>query len=259
MNTKRHLSLVLLGMIIVLPLLTTSCFKKGEEDPFFSMYTRKARIVGTWEITGLNSDIKRTYQNDVSTRTTTTVSGESWDQVIEILETDSVRELEGNVIIGRNIVVFEKNGGFKKIWEYQYTIEEPIGEDAGISYTQFRVAEEIQGTWNWLNNIDDYKNKERVAIIIEDHKTTTQRLSKIETEDSEITPSWTLDTTFTTSSKYANGEISTIWELDMLKKRSIKSRQTYDNYRVDIVNGQEMGGGAFMEVGYEIQTLTRKD
>ncbi len=259
MNTKRHLSLVLLGMIIVLPFFTTSCFKKGEEDPFFSMYTRKARIVGTWEIASLNSDIKRTYQNDIETQTITIVNGLSWEQEIKILESDSVRLLEGNVITGRNTVVFEKNGSFKEIWEYQYTVEKPIGDDAGILYTQFRISEETRGTWNWLNNIDDYKNKERIAIVIEDHKTTTQILTKEETEDSEVIPTWDLDTTRTSTSKYDNGELSVIWELDMLKKKSIKTRKNIDNYRVDIVNGIEAGGGAFVEVGVETRTLNRLD
>ncbi len=52
-TTKKHLTLLLLGMIIILPLVTTSCFKKGSEDPFISMYTRKARITGEWEIDSL--------------------------------------------------------------------------------------------------------------------------------------------------------------------------------------------------------------
>ena len=68
-------------MIIVLPLLTTSCFKKGEEDPFFSIYTRKARVTGEWTITNMKSEIIRTFQGEVQTRTTTTVEDLSYNFV----------------------------------------------------------------------------------------------------------------------------------------------------------------------------------
>lgn len=257
MNTKRHLSLVLLGMIIVLPLLTTSCFKKGEEDPFFSIYTRKARVTGEWNITNMESIIKRTYQNDVQTLTTTLVSDLNWSQTIEILGTDSVVEYEGNVIDGRNKVIFDKDGNIKEIYEYEYIVEKPIGDDAGVLRTNYRISTEITGTWNFLNNIDDYKNKERLAIVIEESKETTQILTMEILEDSESTPTWNLDSTYSTAQRYANGQMSTIWELDMLKNKQINNRQNIDLFNLKTVNGGEVNGGALIELGTVTQTLKR--
>ena len=48
MDAKKYISLVLLGMIIILPLFTTSCFKKGDEDPFsqFILGKREFQDVG---------------------------------------------------------------------------------------------------------------------------------------------------------------------------------------------------------------------
>ncbi|MDD3687494.1 MAG: hypothetical protein PHE56_12095, partial [Bacteroidales bacterium] len=124
MNTKRHLSLVLLGMIIVLPLLTTSCFKKGDEDPFFSMYTRKARVTGEWTISNYESKIKRTDQNSNDQLLTTTTidnSGE-WLRVVQILGAeDSIVEYPGQVVEGRNKIIYYSDGRFVETLEYEYT------------------------------------------------------------------------------------------------------------------------------------------
>jgi len=254
MNTKKHLSLVLLGMIVVLPLLTTSCFKKGEDDPFFSIYTRKKRVIGKWDITNMESIIKTTYGNDVQIRTTTTIDGLAWERYIEILNTDSTRLITGEVLDGRNFVYFDKEGIYRQTYEYQYTIEELLSEDGDVLMTQYRIFEESSGTWNFLGNIDDYKNKERMAIIIEETKQITQILTMQITEDSEETPTWSLDSTYSTAIKYANGQYSTIWELDMLKKKEIHTRQNINYFYQPTVNGI---GGPYYEVGTVTQTLKR--
>lgn len=252
MNTKKHLSLVLLGMIIVLPLLTTSCFKKGEDDPFFSIYTRKARVTGKWDITNMQSVIKTTYGNDVQIKTTTTIDGLEWERYIEILNTDSTRTIKGEVVENRNFVYFDKEGIYKQTYEYQYTIEEPIGEDGGMLMTQCRIFEELSGTWNFLGNIDDYKNKERLAIVVEEKKQITQILTMETSEDSEEIPSWSLDSTYSTATKYANGQYSTIWELDMLKNKEIHTRQDVNYFYQIIIQG---AGYPYYEVGTVLQTL----
>ncbi len=257
MNTKRHLSLVLLGMIIVLPLLTTSCFKKGEEDPFFSIYTRKARVTGEWTITNMKSEIIRTFQGEVQTRTTTTVEDLNWSQVVEILGTDSIVEYEGNVVEGRNKIVFDKNGYVRETYEYGYIVETPIGDDAGVLRTNYRISEEISGTWNFLGNIDDYKNKERLAIVIEESKKTTQIYTMEILEDSETTPTWSPDSTYTDVERYANGQMCTIWELDMLKNKQINNRQNINNFNLLTINGNEVTEGALKQLGTVTQTLKR--
>lgn len=46
---KPKISTILLLLFFVFPF--SSCMKKGEEDPFFSLRSRKARLTGEWEVT----------------------------------------------------------------------------------------------------------------------------------------------------------------------------------------------------------------
>lgn len=255
MNTKRHLSLILLGMIIVLPLLTTSCFKKGEEDPFFSMYTRKARVVGEWTISNMKSTIKATFQDDDQTLTTTTVSGLDWHQRIEILGTDSIAETDGVVVDGRNKIIFYNDGKFTQIWEYEYRVIKELNDGESTRTTITKVQEEMTGTWNFLNNIDEFKNKERIALVILDNKSKTSVYVLEVNADDETIPIPTPTDTYGFSEKYANGEMSTIWTLRMLKNKQIIMEQNVDrlNYFTDL-----LGGTVNSEVGFVEKTLERK-
>lgn len=255
MNTKRHLSLVLLGMIIVLPLLTTSCFKKGEEDPFFSIYTRKARVIAEWDVTEMNSDIKRTYADDVQTQTTTTVNGETWNSVIKIVGTDSIREIEGFVLPDRHKITFEKDGRFREVYEYEYSEDSLVNEGETVITTITRKKEETSGTWNFLYNIDDYKNKERLAIVIEERKITTIILKLTVSEEDETIPTPTISGTFTEADKYANGEMSTIWTLIMLKNKQIKMEQNINYFHLESIDGN---GDSYQELGFRNMSLTRE-
>jgi hypothetical protein len=256
MNTKRHLSLVLLGMIIVLPLLTTSCFKKGEEDPFFSMYTRKARVTGEWKISNYESKIKRTDQNnpDQLLTTTTIDNGGAWLRVVQILGAeDSIVEYPGQVVEGRNIIIYYSDGRFVETLEYEYTFEEDDGNGTVLT-TIYKVQEELNGTWNFLNNIDDYKNKERLAIVVEQDKSKTFVYEVEVSEEDETIPVPTLVDTYSSSRKYANGEISTIWTLRMLKNKQIIQDQNVDRIIIETENNI---GVVYSEVGNITRTLTR--
>ncbi len=254
-RTKKHLTLALLGMIIVLPLVTTSCFKKGSEDPFFSIYTRKARVTGEWTLSSMNWDIK-SDDGIEELRTQTNVDGTTWEREIQIVGTDSVIELEGEVTSGRNRVYFYEDGRFEQVWEYEYDEEkiDPLNEDITI-VTTTKVQESMKGTWNFLNNIDDYKNKERIALVIEESKAKTFVYKLTISDDDEGTPVPALDSTFASSFAYANGQYSTIWTLRMLKNKQIIMDQDIDFFGVTTIDNE---GNSFTEVGYKTQTLTRE-
>jgi len=255
MNTKRLLSLVLLGMIIVLPLLTTSCFKKGEEDPFLSIYTRKARVTGEWTITDMKSVIKSTFEETDQILTTTTVTGLDWNQTIEILGAeDSIVEIEGIVVDGRNKIIFYSDGRFVQIWEYEYSTVEELNEGESTFTTIYKVQEEMNGTWNFLNNIDDFKNKERLAIVIMENKSKTSVYTLTVSEEDETIPVPTFLTSYGTSQKYANGEMSTIWTLRMLKNKQIIMEQNVERFQFITDDGI---GESITEVGYVEKTLKR--
>ena len=253
MDAKKYLSLVLLGMIVILPLFTTSCFKKGDEDPFFSIYTRKARVSGSWILSNYESTIKRTYQNKPDqTLTLTTIDGEDWSRNIEILGTDSVVDIKGKIVTGRNTIQYYSDGRFTEILEYEYKVIEvdPITENENV--TIYKVQDELSGTWNFLANIDDYKNKERLSLVIEQNKSKTFVYLLQLSEDDEATPIPQLINTVSSSRKYANGESSTIWTLRMLKNKQIIQDQLVDRFVVETVNGV---GDVYTEVGSVTRTL----
>ena len=254
-TTKKHLTLVLLGMIIVLPLITTSCFKKGSEDPFFSIYTRKARVTGEWTISSLTWDIK-SDDGIEELRTQTSVTGTTWHRDIQIVGTDSIRELEGTVTEGRNKIIFYEDGRFTETYEYEYSEEIAISdEESEITIT--KVQETMDGKWNFLHNIDDYKTKERIALVVENSnaKTFVYKLEIGEEVEEGGTPVPTLDSTYANAYAYSNGEYSTIWTLRMLKNKQIIMDQDIDGFSVTTINNQ---GNSYTEVGFKTQTLTRE-
>ena len=75
MNTKKLLGYAVAIILLALPIVFSGC-KKGPEDPFLSFRSRKARVCGTWTVTNLRSEVVR-KQNNVNTKTETTVEGEN--------------------------------------------------------------------------------------------------------------------------------------------------------------------------------------
>ncbi|MDD2387936.1 MAG: hypothetical protein PHP52_14270, partial [Bacteroidales bacterium] len=252
-TTKKHLTLILLGMIIILPIFTTSCFKKGSEDPFLSMYTRKARVTGEWQIQALTWDIKSDDEVNELLTVTNITDNTTWDRTIRIVGTDSVKELKGRVLEGRNEIIFYNDGRFTQTLEYEYDeVTNDITNEDIIITTTTKVQESMKGTWNFLNNIDDYKNKERLALVIQNTQSKTFVYELIESDEDEETPVPILASTYASSQAYANGEYSTIWTLRMLKNKQIIMDQDVESFKVVTVNSL---GNSYTEVGYKTQTL----
>ncbi len=253
---KNQLSLVIVGLIFTLPFVTTSCFKKGSEDPFISMYTRKARVKGDWEISSLKWEIRSDDGVDELLTTTEITGSYNWKRTIQVVGTDSIRKLEGKVLEGRNQISFYKDGRFTQTLEYEYNEDsiDAANEDITI-VTTTKVQETLEGTWNFLNNVDDFKNKERLALVIQNSQTKTFIYRLTESDDDEGTPIPSLISTFASSQKYDNGEFSTIWTLRMLKRKQIIMEQNIERFDV-VQDGEE--GESYTEVGYKEQTLTRK-
>ena len=106
-------------LMLALPIVFSGC-KVGKEDPFLTFKSRKARLCGTWTVSNLNSEVVR-KENNISTKTITTVEGDSWKQVITIPSSDSTRTLTGKIAIdpgqeeGTFTFFFDKNGKAKMV------------------------------------------------------------------------------------------------------------------------------------------------
>ena len=69
---KVVLMLTLGGLMLATP----SC-KKGENDPFLSLSSRKARVAGAWDVTGWESTLVQTQADGDNGTTTETMSGDT--------------------------------------------------------------------------------------------------------------------------------------------------------------------------------------
>lgn len=114
-----------------------SC-KKGEEDPFLSLHSRKGRLVGEWK---LNSGTE-TFTSGGSTTTTT---------YTETQKTETAGST--SVTTGYTATVkIEKDGSFT------WTEVETVGS---VSTTTTN-----EGTWNWVGRVGEAKNKEYVVFTV---------------------------------------------------------------------------------------------
>lgn len=255
MKTRTFTISIILALLLVLPFIN-GCLKKGEEDPFLSIYTRKARVTGDWKVNNFYSDVKTTVGSgtDNQTRTVLQVDGENWDETFYVLGTDSVRETEGTIL--QYEYKFDKNGYYQSVYEYMIvknSYNEDLGQDSTITTV---IKLEYFGTWNFLGNIDDYKNKERLALVITEEKYLEYISRYVVSEDDDGAGSSLPPTRIAISKRYANGEMSTIWTLKSLRNKEMIMHQNINAFYVETLNGS---GTPFTNVGYQEQTLIQGD
>ncbi|MDR2009819.1 MAG: hypothetical protein LBQ22_04990 [Bacteroidales bacterium] len=256
MDAKKRLTLVVLGIIIMLPVVTTGCFKKGNEDPFMSMYTRKARMAGTWKFAETESFIRSDIDGQNVILTTTTSNDTKWTQKIEIeasiTSSDSTIIYTGTVKQDESYLRFTKHGTFFENFVYEYIIEDYNEDTETTTKRRYYKSSYSTGTWNFLAGVDDYKNKERVALVYE--VITSHDLYGITTirdDDEEATAIESIQYIRDSSWYYANGEHSMVWELLGLKNKEVKMhRPVYNKF-------SSTNGSIITEQGYYNQRLTR--
>lgn len=249
MDTKRHLTFILVGLLFTLPLLT-GCFKKGEQDPFFSIYTRKARVTGEWEVVNFTSVIRENSSlSENETVTTITIEDrDRWDRNINILNSPEEQDDDGDVI--RYRMKFDSNGRMSSYYNYVYETSEYDENTGNTTVINTDVKEEITGTWNFLTGIDDFKNRERLAIVIEERKTVNITSTLIipddfDPEDDQLIP--VIDREVT-AERWDNGEMSTIYELIMLKNKEVIMHQDINTLQVSSKGVQSF---SLTQVGYQ--------
>lgn len=131
---RTILTYILLGALIV-PF--TSC-KKGENDPFLSLKSRKSRLVGDWELT--SGEVTTTSTGSGSTYTTT----ETYNGSSKVTSSTS----------GSSSVTYTETWTFEKDESFSNTVNED-----GKSYVS-------SGFWQFggKNKSADLKNKETLVV-----------------------------------------------------------------------------------------------
>ncbi len=112
--------------------------KKGENDPFLSLSSRKARVAGEWNVTaGEGSDAN----SSPASTTTWTYDGATYKQT------------SGSTTTSTDLVVsytFEKDGTYKTV--------------STTSATGYKYELTQSGTWNFTGKIGEDKNKDHLVM-----------------------------------------------------------------------------------------------
>lgn len=127
--------------LMVAPFALTGC-KKGENDPFLSVKSRKARLVGEWTVSkgegkSTSGSTTTTWTYDGTTETQTTGSNTSTRTVTYSY-------------------TFEKDGSMTYV-------ETETGTILGAAYTDVSTQ---TGMWNFRGRVGDAKNKDAVIVTV---------------------------------------------------------------------------------------------
>jgi hypothetical protein len=190
-------TILALSCLTLLSGVFSSC-KKGENDPFLSLKSRKARVVGEWKIskleeTGTSTDFGESYQFTHSNDGSTTIythnpGGET--------KTTSFPHSESYA--------------FKKDGTYTINFEESLVED-DITYDYHWIQE---GTWTFLRKSKEGNLKNKEAILLSRTKSTFVNIDDVPTMSSYQGMVW-----------------ERIIVLDQLKTKEIQFMEEYTQVR----------------------------
>jgi hypothetical protein len=143
MKKIKNALLIILVIVFIIPAFQ-GC-KKGENDPFISLLSRKARLTGEWNLT--KADLSETNNGTTQTHI---YDGTNWTNTYG--SAPSIQQ-------GSEEATFDKDG------TYKITII--------TVYSTYTDTDTDEGNWTFgrRNTESDYKNKE--CIILETTKTTS--------------------------------------------------------------------------------------
>lgn len=191
---KRNI--LVIAMVLVGTILSLNSCKKGENDPFLSLSSRKARLSGEWKLTSAE-------WTEVGDGDTEIYSFDGTNMTCKEDGDTETYEYSENLLI-------EKDGTFKNTTEETYNV--------GVVSSKYTNT--VEGIWFFVdgNKELDVADKERVAFQYE-----------------KITNSWGDQTDTYTYSGKSNDNVSLIL-LDQLKKKEIVIKYDYEyiNYNSKI-------------------------
>ncbi len=132
---------------ILCSLFIVSGCKKGENDPFLSVHTRKARVAGEWKMTSGTS----TQNNYYSSASTTNVITTTYD----------------GVNASESSVTTTPFGTTTTNSTYAYTDQMTMERDGTMKGTNTNdgVTTTFEGNWNFSGGIGEMKNKSQLMLL----------------------------------------------------------------------------------------------
>lgn len=137
----------------------SSC-KKGENDPFLSLKSRKARVVGEWAVTmeeGKSQDISKISFGGV-TVTTTTNETSTYNGTLFTSTSVTTSSAGGNPL----------ENTYNDVYTQSYTFEKDGSFSLETVYTGQNYTEKMEGTWAFVgkSKTAELKNKEAIALSV---------------------------------------------------------------------------------------------
>lgn len=211
-------------LIVSFLLVGISC-KKGEEDPFLSLSTRKARISGDWTMSEIVFN-ETLIINGVKGGDLEDEKGNSEKITGFSTFNDETYPYEKDVISYE--IRINKNGEWTKTVEHIFNGKRPAGDDIeSIDYTGHELRTQ-SGTWSFVHKTKgEYKNKERVNLsILEDVVTILKSKITFNFEDGStlIEENNELIESVRT---YKEGENNLLYDIVMLKSKEMKWKRAY--------------------------------
>jgi hypothetical protein len=215
MRSTKSLWLALLILTVAL-----GACKKGEEDPFFSLLSRKARVSGEWKMSSIEAE---DYQEFL-------VGGE-WFRTIRVGDGDKIvvtRTWSSSTdIIGRTNTVQDYSMQINKDGTWSRSVMLDISEiqdtEDRTSTITYSIDHKFSGTWAFLGKTKDaYKNKERIMLsatnVVKQPRTQTEI-----TVFKDGSPTTEFTSEFAGSNDiYSNGQLDAVYDLVMLKSKEMK-------------------------------------
>ncbi|MFT5823771.1 MAG: hypothetical protein ACI8ZM_005034 [Crocinitomix sp.] len=198
-----------------------SC-KKGQNDPFLSLSTRKARLAGEYGVESWFSTILFQNTPDHSQEYTTSINGSSGTRTIIISGFGSIVETTIHTIqVDEASFTFNKDGTWSSVFNTTNKWTEEVDGLVidNLDHTSVETMSE-SGSWSFLGGqSDDYKNKERIVVNSLYFDSGSQTTTVINYEggvsDTEVGTQVVYDRS------YSECESSVIYEIDMLKKKEM--------------------------------------
>lgn len=209
-------------------LLATPSCKKGENDPFMSLSSRKARVAGDWEITNLTQSTLNTESDGDWQSNETTYSGGTITNVYTDYDGTNQTSTTTTSTLNEGTYTFNKDGTYSAVWNTTSSSSFTL-----LGYTT--VTTNVQtstttGNWSFLGKVKEgeetFKNKERIILNALVEMGTSQS-TDVTTEDANPSNSvTTVNPLNAWTNNYSSGEVQMTWELDQLKGKEMIAVQT---------------------------------
>lgn len=204
----------------------SSC-KKGEDDPSFTLASRKSRICGEWKMIQFEDLFVELFADDINGAApgdTNYYSHAIGNENLITTINDNVQSayfiFTGTLTLDEYSLAMNRDGTWIKTVEYDHVTH---ADNGYATEETFRHKREVEsGTWSFVSKTEDFKNKERVLMTtLKIELVYGDFVNNVDYVDPSVD-----DTTFTSpvyskTTNYLPGELNKIYEITQLKSKEM--------------------------------------